>query len=114
MDYGNNTLLGPSGAPKRPSAGVVGVHASAEEAGKHKPADFAAMTRAIARDIRHPLAAILANANAAQRWLSEADASLAEALAALDRIVKDVARIDAAIDGICATGVEQVGKAGLT
>jgi hypothetical protein len=48
----------------------------------------------IASEIRHPLSAIMANANAARRWLNRPDPNLAEALAALARIVRDGARID--------------------
>jgi hypothetical protein len=51
-------------------------------------------TGSIAREIRHPLSAIMANAHAARRWLNRPDPDLAEALAALSRIVRDSARID--------------------
>jgi ABC-type transporter Mla subunit MlaD len=51
-------------------------------------------------EIRHPLSAIVANAAAARRWLSRTDPNFHEALAALDRIVKESARIDEAIAGI--------------
>ncbi len=51
-------------------------------------------TGLIACEIKHPLSAIVANAHAARRWLQRPDANLAEALAALDRIVRDSARID--------------------
>ena len=40
-------------------------------------------------EIKHPLSAIVANAAAARRWLSRTDPSFHEALAALDRIVKE-------------------------
>jgi ABC-type transporter Mla subunit MlaD len=51
-------------------------------------------------EIRHPLSAIVANADAARRWLRRTDPNFHEALAALDRIVKESARIDDAIAGI--------------
>ena len=61
----------------------------------------------LAVEIKHPLAAIAANANAATRWLKRPDANLAEALAALDRIVKDCIQIDAIVDGINAMIAEE-------
>jgi hypothetical protein len=51
-------------------------------------------------EIKHPLSAIMANADAARRWLCRADPNFHEALAALDRIVKDSTRIDEALGGI--------------
>jgi hypothetical protein len=51
-------------------------------------------------EIRHPLSAIMANADAARRWLIRTDPNLPEAIAALERIVKDSIRIDEAIAGI--------------
>ena len=110
MDYGNNTLLGSSDALKRPSAGVGGVNVPARETGKHGPDDFAATALAIARDVKHPLTAILTNANAARRWLNGPAANVAEAITALDQIATDVARIDAAIDSIRAIPVEEAGN----
>ena len=105
MDYGNNTCLASSDPLKRPSAGVVGVPARQSEQNKSgKPA-----AAVIACDIKHPLAAILANANAARRWLNGPDASLAEAITALDQIATDVTRIDAAVDIICALAAEPGG-----
>ena len=51
-------------------------------------------------EIKHPLSAIMANADAARRWLCRTEPNFHEALAALERIVKDSARIDEAIVGI--------------
>lgn len=48
-------------------------------------------------EMRHPLTAIVANADAARRWLSRREPNFHEAIAALDRIVKDSARIEQAI-----------------
>lgn len=50
-------------------------------------------------EIRHPLSAIVANAEAAHRWLNRTNPNFDEALAALDRIVKESSRIDRAIAG---------------
>jgi hypothetical protein len=111
MDYGNTPLLDSSDPLKRPSAGIVDVNVPAHAAEENKPVKRAAAASAIAGEIKHPLAAILANANAARRWLNGPDASVAEAIAALDRIVNDVARIDGAVDGIRAMPIEEAGKA---
>lgn len=48
-------------------------------------------------EMRHPLTAIVANADAARHWLSRKDPNFHEAIAALDRIVKDSSRIEQAI-----------------
>jgi signal transduction histidine kinase len=48
-----------------------------------------AMTASIAHEINQPLAAIVANSNAAQRWLSNAPPNLDEVRAALSNIVTD-------------------------
>lgn len=53
-----------------------------------------------AREIRHPLTAIAIYANAARRWIEAGGPNLAEALAALDRISKEVNRIDTMIDDV--------------
>ena len=55
-------------------------------------------------EIKHPLSAIVANANAARRWLSRPEPNFDEAIAALDRIVKESVRIDEAIADIRAVG----------
>lgn len=110
MDYGNSTLLDSNDPLKRPNGGAVSVDVPTPAPEQTTPAKSVS---AIACDIKHPLAAILANANAARRWLDGPDASLAEAITALDRITKDVARINAAVDAIRAMTVE-TGKASLT
>ncbi len=51
-------------------------------------------------EIKHPLSAIMANADAARRWLNRTDPNFQEAIAALERIVKESTRIDEAIAGI--------------
>jgi hypothetical protein len=110
MDYGNDTHLDSSAGSKRPDVGNAGANSPAQQANENKPAKSGAAAGAIACDIKHPLAAILANANAARRWLNGPDASLAEAMAALDQITRDVARIDAAVDAIAAMPVDEAGK----
>ena len=54
----------------------------------------------IAHEITQPLAAIIANGNAASRWLGDATPNLDEARAALKRIVADSRRTDEVINGI--------------
>jgi len=56
-------------------------------------------------DINHPLSAIITNAHAARRWLNRPDPNVAEAVAALERIVKDTARIDDIIADLGAVAV---------
>jgi two-component system, LuxR family, sensor kinase FixL len=99
MDYGNTALSESTEALKRRNMGGVGIDAAARQS-ENKSATPADVAAAAACDIKHPLTAILANANAARRWLHGTDANLAETIAALERIVADVARVDAAIDGI--------------
>jgi hypothetical protein len=111
MDYGNTTPLDSNDPRKRLSPGAVDVNLPTPD--ESKPAKRAATAAAIARDIKHPLTAILVNANAARHWLNGPDANLTEAMTALDRIAKDVARIDAALDSIRAILVEQAAKASL-
>jgi C4-dicarboxylate-specific signal transduction histidine kinase len=48
-----------------------------------------ALTASIAHEINQPLAAIVANSNAARRWLSNASPDLDEARTALNNIVRD-------------------------
>ena len=57
-------------------------------------------------EIKHPLSAIVANADAARRWLSRREPNFHEAIAALDRIVKESARIDRAIVAVRTGAVE--------
>jgi PAS domain S-box-containing protein len=61
---------------------------------------FGAMTASIAHEINQPLAAIVANANAAQRWLANATPDLDEVRAALKRIGSDGHRAAELVQGI--------------
>jgi PAS domain S-box-containing protein len=61
---------------------------------------FGAMTASIAHEINQPLAAIVANANAGQRWLSHAEPDLDEVRAALKRIADDGHRTAELVQGI--------------
>jgi signal transduction histidine kinase len=59
-----------------------------------------ALTASIAHEINQPLAAIVANGNAAQRWLSNAHPDLDEARSALKNIVRDGYRASQIITGV--------------
>jgi PAS domain S-box-containing protein len=61
---------------------------------------FGAMTASIAHEINQPLAAMVANANAAQRWLANATPDLDEVRAALKRIGSDGHRAAELVQGI--------------
>jgi PAS domain S-box-containing protein len=61
---------------------------------------FGAMTASIAHEINQPLAAMVANANAAQRWLANANPDLDEVRAALKRIGNDGHRAAELVQGI--------------
>ena len=61
------------------------------------------MTASIAHEIRQPLSAIGASANAGLRWLKRAEPNLEEAQAAFKRVVRDAHRIDEVITSIRAT-----------
>jgi C4-dicarboxylate-specific signal transduction histidine kinase len=58
------------------------------------------LTASIAHEVNQPLAAIVANGNAAMRWLGHATPDLAEAMAALTRIVQDGLRAADVISAI--------------
>ena len=58
------------------------------------------MTASISHEIRQPMAAIVANANAGLRWLKRPDPNLVEVQAALERIVRDAHRLDDVIASI--------------
>jgi signal transduction histidine kinase len=58
------------------------------------------MAASIAHEINQPLGAMVANANAALRWMANAPPDLDEARAALTRIVKDGQRANQIIGGI--------------
>jgi signal transduction histidine kinase len=59
-----------------------------------------AMTASIAHEINQPLAAIVANSNAAQRWLSNARPDLDEARTALQNIARDGHRASQVIGSV--------------
>jgi PAS domain S-box-containing protein len=61
---------------------------------------FGAMTASIAHEINQPLGAIATNAQAGLRWLKRPEPNLAEAEAALGRIVNETARMDDIVTGI--------------
>jgi PAS domain S-box-containing protein len=61
---------------------------------------FGAMTASIAHEINQPLAAMVANANAGQRWLASATPDLDEVRAALKRIGSDGHRAAELVQGI--------------
>jgi C4-dicarboxylate-specific signal transduction histidine kinase len=58
------------------------------------------LSASISHEIKQPLAAIAANANAALRWLSRAQPDMGEARAALERIVGEAHRASDVIGGI--------------
>ena len=58
------------------------------------------MTASIAHEIKQPLAAIVANGNAAQRWLSNASPDLIETRNALKHIIEDGHRVSQIIDSV--------------
>jgi signal transduction histidine kinase len=59
-----------------------------------------ALTASIAHEINQPLAAIVANSNAAQRWLSNAHPDVDEARTALNDIVRDGHRASQMIESV--------------
>jgi signal transduction histidine kinase len=59
-----------------------------------------AMTASIAHEINQPLAAIVANSNAAQRWLGKSSPDLDEVRDALTNIVKDGYRASQVIESV--------------
>jgi PAS domain S-box-containing protein len=61
---------------------------------------FGAMTASIAHEIKQPLGAIAANAQAGLRWLKRSEPNHAEAEAALGRIVSETARMDDIVTGV--------------
>ena len=64
---------------------------------------FGAMTASIAHEIRQPLGAIAANAQAGLRWLIRSEPNQAEVQAALERIVSETARMDDIVTSIRST-----------
>ena len=59
-----------------------------------------AMTGSIAHEIKQPIAAIVANANAGLRWLERTNPDVDETRAVLQAIVRDGHRVDGVINGI--------------
>ena len=68
-----------------------------------RQAAFGAMTASIAHEIKQPLGAISANAQAGLRWLKRSEPNDAEAKAALERIISETARMDDIVTGIRST-----------
>ena len=64
---------------------------------------FGAMTASIAHEIRQPLGAIAANAQAGLRWLKRSEPNQAEVQAALERIVSETTRMDDIVTSIRST-----------
>jgi PAS domain S-box-containing protein len=65
---------------------------------RHETMD--AMSASIAHEIRQPLSAIASNASASLRWLKRVDPDVAEAEAALDRIIRDSERANEVITSV--------------
>jgi PAS domain S-box-containing protein len=61
---------------------------------------LAAMTGSIAHEIKQPVAAIVANANAGLRWLERTNPDVNETRAVLQAIVREGHRVDGVINGI--------------
>ena len=61
------------------------------------------MTASIAHEIRQPLGAIAANAQAGLRWLKKSEPNQAEVQAALEGIVSETARMDDIVTSIRST-----------
>lgn len=59
-----------------------------------------AMAASIAHEIKQPLAAVMTSANSGLRWLGRAEPNLAEARAALERVVNGTHQIDEVITSI--------------
>ena len=69
------------------------VHKAREElAHVNRALTVAELTASIAHELNQPLAAVVANANACERWLAARPADEAEAQAALRRIIRDANR----------------------
>jgi PAS domain S-box-containing protein len=69
-----------------------------------------AMTASIAHELRQPLTALITNANAGLRWLSNAEPDLDEVNAALKRIVNNGDRAGAVIAGISSMFRKDIGQ----
>ena len=79
------------------AAGVAIRQAQADLAHMSRVMIMSELTTSIAHEVSQPLAAIVANSNAAIRWLSRSPANEDEARRALDRIAKDADRAGAVI-----------------
>jgi C4-dicarboxylate-specific signal transduction histidine kinase len=73
-----------------------------ELAHANRVATMGRLTASIAHEVKQPIAATVANAQTALRWLGARQPDLKEVRHALDRIVKDTRRADAVIDRISA------------
>jgi PAS domain S-box-containing protein len=72
-----------------------------------------AATASIAHEIKQPLAAMVANAGAALRWLKGPDANLAEVQACLENIVRSGHRTNDVVASVRAMFEKKSGKTGL-
>jgi PAS domain S-box-containing protein len=84
--------------------------ARAELAHVNRALTVAELTASIAHEVNQPLAAVVANANAAERWLAAKPPNQAEANAALGRITRDANRaseVVARIRGLLTRGEAQ-------
>src|SRR5262245_61451651 len=65
------------------------------KADKNRVATAGEMTASIAHEIRQPLAAIMANGQAALRWLQRQVPDIEEAMSAVQGVIQDSARANA-------------------
>jgi len=73
----------------------------AELAGYAQASRMGAMTASIAHEVNQPLAAIVANANAALRWMARTPPDVAEARESLEQIVREGQRAADVIQSVC-------------
>ena len=74
---------------RRRNAEAASLSAMGKLADMNRVATAGELTASIAHEVKQPLAAMVANANAALRWLTNKTPNLDEALAALKRVVSD-------------------------
>jgi C4-dicarboxylate-specific signal transduction histidine kinase len=86
--------------PRRRSAEVTSRSAMGKLAQMNRFATASELTASIAHEVNQPLGAIVANANAGLRWLTNKTPNLDEARAALQRIVSDGHRAGGVIGSI--------------
>ncbi|MFY9785084.1 MAG: histidine kinase dimerization/phospho-acceptor domain-containing protein [Pseudolabrys sp.] len=72
----------------------------AELAGYAQASRMGAMTASIAHEVNQPLAAIVANANAALRWMARTPPDVAEARESLEQIVREGQRAAEVIQSV--------------